>query len=141
MSLEIVTTARVEKGRFKVRNWERIQARLARCRDGEFVITIQRKHAIRTLAMNALYWGVYVKELSEYTGFTPDEMHFWLKAKFLPKKLAVANSNGEVVGEYVLGGSTTRLNKIEFGDYLREIKQWAQDALGVVIPEPEERAA
>ena len=37
-----------------------------------------------------------------------------------------------------VGGSTTKLNKIEFGEYLRAIQQWAAEDLDVYIPDPED---
>lgn len=85
--------------------------------------------------MNALYWAVYVETLAEHTGYAPEEMHDILKAKFLPKKCAVQDKNGEVVGEFVIGGSTVKLNTSQFCDYLRDIKVWARESLDVEIPE------
>lgn len=102
-------------------------------RDGPVTVRIERKRATRSTQANRLYWGVYVATLSDYTGFTPDEMHEVLKAKFLPKRLAVCDRNGEVVDEYVLGGSTTKLDVVEFGDYLAAIQAWAQE-LGIEFP-------
>jgi hypothetical protein len=60
-----------------------------------------------------------------------------LKAKFLPKHLSVPNQNGEIVGEFVIGGSTTKLNKLEFGEYCDSIVRWAAEDLGLVIPDPD----
>jgi len=135
---DFVTTGQIDGGKLHVRNRKAFDEAMASMKDGEVIVKIERARATRSAAMNRLYWGVYVSELSAHTGFTPDEMHEVLKAKFLPKKLAVTTGNGEIVGEFVIGGTTTRLDKIQFGDYLREIKQWA-DSLGVVIPEPEDQ--
>jgi hypothetical protein len=99
-------------------------------------ITIERKHATRSGAQNRMYWGFYVHLISEHTGYTPDEVHDLLKTKFLPKKLAVADQHGEVTDEFVVGGSTAKLNKIEFGEYLERIQIWATETLGVVVPDP-----
>ena len=52
-------------------------------------------------------------------GHTPDEMHEVLKAKFIPKRFAVADGNGEIRDELVIGGSTAILNTVEFGGVLR----------------------
>lgn len=119
-------------------NRKRLQTLLKGRRDCELEIVIERKHATRSLAQNALYWGVYCKTLADHTGYTSDEIHEILKAKFLPKKLAIADGNGELRGEFVIGGTTTRLNKIEFGEYLEQIHRWAAEELGVTIPEPSE---
>lgn len=133
----IVMPARLESGTLKL-NRRRLQALLAGHRDCNVQLTIERRHATRSLNQNAYYWSAVVETLSEHTGFTPDEMHEVLKAKFLPKKLAVTDGNGEIKGEFVIGGTTTRLNKVQFGDYLRDIQVWASTDLGVYIPAPNE---
>lgn len=133
MATECVTGGFVNRGRLKVRVTPDFTRALQSFHDGPVTVRIERKRATRSTQANRLYWGVYVATLSEYTGFTPDEMHEVLKAKFLPKRLAVCDGNGEVVDEYVLGGSTTKLDVVEFGDYLAAIQAWAQD-LGIEIP-------
>ncbi len=131
----IVLPARLEGGSVKL-NSQRLDAMLRGRRDCDLEIIIERKHATRSLAQNAFYWSVVVASLSEHTGYTPDEIHEILKAKFLPKTRAITDRNGEIVGEFVIGGSTTALNKIEFGEYIEQVRVWAAE-LGVYIPDPD----
>lgn len=63
-------------------------------------------------------------------------MHEVLKAKFIPKRFAVCNGNGEIRDELVIGGSSAVLNTVEFGEYCEAIRGWAAADLGVVIPDP-----
>jgi hypothetical protein len=58
--------------------------------------------------------------------------------RFIPKKLAVCDGNGEIKGEFVLGGSTRKMNTSEFQDYCEQIRRWAATELGVDIPNPNE---
>src|SRR5580765_2147333 len=111
----VIVPARVEQG-VVMFNRERLKKLLAGAKDGELTVTIERKHATRSLAQNRLYFGVYCRVLSEHTGYTPEEIHDYLKAKFLPKKIVMADAHGEIVEEVTLGTTTTRLNKIQFGD-------------------------
>lgn len=134
---EIVTTGYVRSGRLDIRRKKDMQAALQRMHDCEVLITITPRKAARSQPQNRWYWGVIVELISEHTGYTPDEIHEVLKAKFLPKRLAVSDDNGEIKGEFVIGGTTTRLNKIEFGEYCESIRRWAAEDLGVVIPDPE----
>lgn len=90
--------------------------------------------ATRSLQANAFYWACVVETLAEHTGYSPDEMHDVLKAKFLPKRLAVQDRNGALVGEFVIGGSTVRLTTQEFTEYVRQITAWAEDQLEIEIP-------
>lgn len=106
-------------------------------RDGEVLVAVTRRKASRSQQQNRWYWGVIVELLSEHTGYTPDEVHEVLKAKFLPKRVALADGNGEVKGEFVIGGTTTTLDKLAFGEFCEAIRTWAADELGVVIPDPD----
>jgi hypothetical protein len=102
--------------------------------DGPVTVTIEREQATRSPQANAYYWGVVVKILAEFTGHTPDETHDVLKLKFLPKDVALATGMGEVVAEFVIGGSTRELTVGAFYDYVERIRQWAFEALDVDIP-------
>lgn len=133
----IETTGYVRGGRLEIRNRKRLNEQIRRMRDGEVVILIERTTAARSQQQNRWYWGVIVDLLSEHTGFTPDEMHEVLKAKFLPKKLSVTDGNGEIREEFVIGGSSAKLNKVEFGEYCEAIRRWAAEELDVIIPDPD----
>lgn len=134
---EIATTGCVRAGRLEIRNRKHFAAALKRMRDGEVLVTVSRKRATRSTQANRYYWGVVVELLSEHTGYTPDEVHELLKSRFIPKKLAVVDGNGEVKGEFVIGGTTTSMNKLEFGEFCESIRRWAAEELGVVIPDPD----
>lgn len=102
--------------------------------DGPAVLTIEREAATRSPQANAYYWGVVVRLLADHTGHTPDETHDVLKIMFLPKDVAIASQVGEVVAEFVIGGSTTGLTIGQFADYVDRIRQWAFEQLDVSIP-------
>jgi len=105
--------------------------------DGPVVITVERESVTRSTQANAYYWAVVIRALSDYTGSTPDEMHEVLKMKFLPKDVAIASPNGEVIGEFVIGGSTRRLTSSQFYVYVEQIRLWAFEALDVDMPPPD----
>lgn len=109
-----------------------------RFRAGALVrMRVEPARATRSIQANRYYWGVVVDAIAEHTGYDPDDVHEILKARFLPKPLAVRAGNGRVVAEYVIGGTTTTLTDAEFSDYCRRIKAWALDELDVAIPDPE----
>lgn len=137
MAREVVASGVIASGRLEIRQRDRFLVALQRMRDGEVFVTVTRRTATRSLQQNRWYWGVIVELLSEHTGYRPEEIHDVLKAKFLPKRLAIADGNGAIKGEFVIGGSTTRLNTLEFGEYCEAVRQWALEELGVVIPDPE----
>ena len=114
-----------------------VQEALSVWPDGPATLTIEREQATRSAQANAYYWAVVVKAIADHTGYTADEVHEILKLKFLPKDVALACGNGEVVAEFVIGGSTTKLTVGEFCDYIERIRQWAFEALDVAIPPPD----
>lgn len=130
------TTGRVEGFVLKLRNRKAFDAALQKLEGKEVIVGISRARANRSLNQNAWYWGVIVELLSEHTGYTPDEMHEALKAKFIPKRLAIQDGNGVIKDDLVIGGSTTGMNKSEFGEYCESIRRWAAEDLGLDIPDP-----
>jgi len=135
--MDVMTTGRVEGGKLHVRRQAWLKDRIAHMKDGEVTVTVARKHATRSGDQNAYWWGVCVHLVSEHTGYDPDEVHQLAKQMFLPKALAVPNGNGEIVGEYVIGGTTTTLTKIEFGEFVERFRRWAAETLDVNIPDPD----
>jgi len=109
-------------------------------READVEIIIRRAYATRSGKQNAYYWGIVLAALSEHTGHLPEELHEILKAKFLPKSLAVCDLNGKEEGAYVIGGSTVSLSVEEFASYVNRIVIWAEDDLGVLIPQSTEAA-
>lgn len=131
----MIATADKRGARVLIRARARFLAECAELADGPCEIVVKRRRSTRSEAANNYYWGGVIEALSQHTGYTPDEMHAICKAKFLPKKLAICDGNGEIQGEYVIGGSTTKLNVLEFGDYLAAIRAWALE-LGCHIDDP-----
>lgn len=120
------------------------QARLKQALKGsrpcDVNVVFERLSATRSPRQNRAYWGVTVEALSTYTGYTKDEIHELIKARFLTKKLLVAHADtGEVVEEITIGTSTARLEKMPFSELMRQVQEWAATELGFVIPDPDPR--
>lgn len=103
----------------------------------DYELTVRRLYANRSQQQNKFYWAVVVELLSEHTGYTADETHEILKMQFIPKRLALADDNGDVKGEFVIGGSTRKMSTSDFGKYIESIREWAAAELGVIIPDPD----
>jgi NinB protein len=138
MSDTVLCAGEVRRGRLRVLRANHCSAQLGTLREGPVEITIRRRYATRSQEQNRFYWGVLVDTLAQAMageGWTEDDTHKFLKAQFLPKRLAAIDRNGRIHGEYVVGGSTRRLTVGEFADYLRAIETWMVDELGLVLPE------
>lgn len=118
-------------GKVRLRNGKAFEAWSERLREGqEVTVTFEPAHATRSKEQNALYFAGYVSPLADYCGVNPKWMHAYLKKRFLPKQRIeiVDKKTGAVVDEADLDQlTTTILNKIEFGDYLRDIEEWVID--------------
>jgi hypothetical protein len=130
--MERVFSGRVTGGKLHVRGWKALD-----WRDCEVTITVEKKHAIRSLDANRYYFGVCLALISEHTGYTVDELHDWAKQKFIPKHVAICDKNGEIKDDLVIGGTTTRLNRVQFYEYVEAIRKFAAEELSIDIPDPD----
>lgn len=127
MAKELASSGFIKAGVLMIRNRRQLDKALARWKDGEVTITIEQAHATRSLEQNALYWVAYVNPLAEYTGYSPKWMHAYLKKRFLPsRRLLIQDKHGVVVDERDIDAlTTTTLNKVDFGEYLHAIEEFA----------------
>jgi hypothetical protein len=127
---------RVENGKLRLGNRPLFDEAMKSLDGRDVIVEVRRAYANRSGQQNKWYWSCLVAAISEYTGFTPEETHAVLKARFLPKALAVADRNGVVVGEYVIGGTTTSLTTKEMAEYCERVRQFAAEELAIDIPDP-----
>lgn len=106
----------------------------------QVTISFKLKGKKRSNNQNSFYWGVVVdmimKRLNDLGhDLTPEETHDFLKGRFNFKEIeAVADHFIEVPR------STSRLDTLEFIEYIEKIQVWASTFLGLYIPEPNEQS-
>jgi len=86
----------------------------------------------RSSAANKYYWGVVMALLAKELGYTAEECHDAIKAKFRGRE--------DVTTGLVIAKST-RTNSVDFWEYVAQVRLWAHQFLGVYIPEPNEPGA
>jgi hypothetical protein len=99
-------------------------------KDVECIVRLPRKD--RSIDENAYYWKIVVGLISEHTGYTPDEVHEFLKLKFLSKIIVMAGQDERIPR------SSTELSTLEWEKWMTEVREWAAQELGLVIPLPRE---
>lgn len=78
-------------------------------------ITITNKKPKRTEQQNRYYW-LYITIIAEEAGHTPEEIHEWIKGKFITKGIK------QIFGVPVrIKGSTTELSVTEFSELITKI--------------------
>ena len=92
-------------------------------------ITIRKHKSKRTNDQNAYYWKIVVGILADEFGYEPDEMHMVLREKFL-------RIYDDKHPDFVIAKSTTKLNTVEFVEYVETIQRWASIDHHIYIPDP-----
>ncbi len=80
---------------------------------------------------NGYLWGIVYPIISQSTGMEIGDIHDFIKVKFLPKP-------SKLDPDVIVGGSTAKLNKLEWEELMLKIRIWALDDLQIKIPEPNE---
>ena len=83
----------------------------------QITITITERKPKRTAMQNNYYW-LYLSLISKSTGYTPDELHTWVKGKILTQGIT------EVFGDKIRKvKSTTALSRPEFCELICRIEE------------------
>ena len=83
----------------------------------EVQIEIDKKKHPRSLAQNNYLWGIVYSSVAEHTGYHVNELHEIFKGMFLPPRIVQYKDK-----EIKLMGSTTKLTKSGFVEYIERIK-------------------
>jgi hypothetical protein len=129
MSLNVFVGVVTDAGRLVLDAPKVFKAYVARFIGEEVEVEVRKRRSKRSTEQNAYYWSVIIPPLAEHCGYSHDEMHEALKAKFLGQE--------DMSRGLLRIGSTTKLSTTEFADYVERITVWAAGELGVVISAPE----
>jgi len=102
--------------------------------EGLFTITIDRITRVRTEQQNKYYWGVVIKFMRFYTGYTSKECHEILVKECL--RPTITFINGVVVEAPT---STTGITTHEFFEFVESSRLWVMYNFGVNIPLPPQK--
>jgi hypothetical protein len=98
-------------------------------------LTVEKLKHTRSIQQNRYYWSVVVKLITQHTGHDSEQIHEALKIMFSPKWYMPI---GDLLMEHAFPTSTTRLDTLEFVGYIGKCRMWANEFLGLQIPEPGE---
>ncbi len=92
---------------------------------------------IRSNNQNRYLHGYIIPEISNHTGYTPEETKDIIKSKFLKSWKIIKTKKGEKEFEYIK--STSDLDTKQMEKFLTEIREWASIELGIYLMLPNER--
>lgn len=95
---------------------------------GKMTLILKEYKEQRTLRQNA-YYRVYLTIIANETGDDEDSLHELFKRVCLPQKKIKALGK-----EIIIPATTTKLSKVEFGDYIKNIEVLT----GILSPDPSE---
>ena len=90
--------------------------------------TISLPEYKRSNNQNAYMWSVVYKRISDYTGYSEEEVHDLLRLKFWYK----------FFGDEKIPDSTQNMNTAQMEEYLSNCRMWASIELNEYIPLPNE---
>jgi hypothetical protein len=129
MTQPAVFVGLVQDGKLRLDSKKQYDAYITRFEGDEVEVTVRKRRSRRSEQQNGYYWSVVIPLMAEHCGYTRDEMHEAIKAKFLGQE---DQSRG-----LLRIGSTARLNTLEFADLVDRVILWAAHELGVIIPAPD----
>jgi len=129
--MNLIFRGSIKKGKLILDDPAKYLVHLASFEDKRIELVLRKKQSQRSINQNNYYWGVVVRILADFCGYTDDEMHQALKIEFLSTKIADDKGLMRV-------GSTAKLNTDEFVQYTNNIVRWAAETYGVFIPDPHE---
>jgi hypothetical protein len=120
--------AKVVDGKLAFYNPKEVQNAVLALKEGDIAVSISKWTKPRSTLQNRYYWGIIVELLSDYFGYTPEEMHEAIKYQFLLDR----------TGKLPRAKSTTELTTVEMENFLSKIRIWASSEYSLYIPDPNE---
>ena len=122
----------IKSGEFVPEDSESYHLHLSTLENEIVEVTVKKFRSSRSGEQNKYYWLIIAK-ISDYTGYTKDEVHALLGSKFLKDHIDVSEDG--VMKRYTVVKSTTSLNTEEMSIYIEEVKTWASQELKLFIPD------
>jgi len=105
-------------------------------------VTVTEEKLTRSQKANRYYWGVVLDLASLSCGQSVDDIHDAMCCKFLPderKRVDFVNTlTGEVESVQIDPRRSSKLNRMEFYDFVELVREWVRDFLGVDTPPPDQ---
>lgn len=121
-------------GRLLVHRADFLARQLQALKDGPVEFLIEPRRVTRNPDDNVRYWTKVVRPVAQQTQQRPDDVHAILTVSLLPRPIAIANADGRIVAECVVGASTRRLSPPEFRDFYWRARAWALEVVGLELP-------
>lgn len=120
---------KIQRGAMIVDYTDKYEAFLKTLEGKEVEVDLRKLYRRRSSYQNRWYWGCIIAEIAGYTGYTVDEAHEAMKWMFLK-----VTPDDHRLPPTVK--STKNLTTMEFADFCESVRLWANENLGLDIPDP-----
>lgn len=127
----------IAAGELFIRKRQKFDKAMRQFKDGPVSLAVERYYATRSENQNRWYWSeAFLGAIAEQMGeATKAHAHELCKQLFNARVIVLCDADGTIVGEHRIAETTTRLNKLTFGEYCEAIRRWAAQELGIDIPD------
>lgn len=138
----ITVAVRKVKGKIVLLNEARYRRQVTTLPEGvDLDMVIAPKPVHRSRQLEKYLWGHVYQVLSEFTGYTRDELHAYSKSRFLTqqtKRIVLADEHGEVKADALIPiePTTTVLDADTYKAFIWDVRQLAAE-LGCVTCDPD----
>lgn len=139
--MEVLALGKIINGKLTLNNQKAFIKDLALLNGLEVMVTVEKKKKKRSNPQNRYYHGCVIpsiKHAMEAKGFfiqSNEIVHELMKVKFLKGEI-INVATGEIIETI---GSTTKLNTLDFENYLEQVRAWAASYLDCIVPLPNEQ--
>jgi len=139
MAREAVGTGVLRKGRVDWDDAPGFTDQLKFLKDGAVVVrvTLATARAVRAVKLNRYYFGHVLRLIAESNGDDVDDLHAFMCARFLKRRVVVVNThNGECEEVEIVDRSST-LSGDEFWEFVLKVRLFAAEFFGVETQDPD----
>jgi hypothetical protein len=118
---------RVTEGHFT--NMREVYRGLRSFEGENITVRIDKRKPPRTLPQNAYLWGVVYSTIGDFTGYSPEELHYELEDLLHLRTYTDDHGNRRVK-------PSSQMSIDELSEYIGKVKLWAWHTLNLYIPDP-----
>ncbi len=122
-----------DKGKLILSNRDQFLNDLQQLKGKNVYVVVDEEKQTRSNNQNRYYWSCIIQPISDYTGYTPDEVHEILLDKFADKKEVKIKDE-----THLIPMRSHKMKTDSFEKYVEQIRVWASTELGLRIALPNE---
>lgn len=130
MFTDLTFSIDVQDGKVTLSDEQSYRRQMRQFKNGKATLRIEVDKGKRSSQANRYLWLIY-NLIADSTGDDPNYLHDFFKRRFLPPRIVT------VFGEEMEVWSTADKDPEAFEAYVKQIRQFALDELGIVTPEPD----